>query len=143
MFKARRELGVIGNVDYLATLKTKFKPYFTIDSDAESLAQVTNDFLTTKGWYPTILSDELSELLAKGFQGGVDVLSRVKDLDRTVFEALNKSLKNPAFKSAITANPIYIDAWLFLYGIGKSSDCLLYTSPSPRDATLSRMPSSA
>ena len=26
---------------------------------------------------------------------------------------------------------------------GKSSVCLLYTSPSPRDATLSRMPSSA
>ena len=27
--------------------------------------------------------------------------------------------------------------------IGKNSGCLLYTSPSPRDATLSRMPSSA
>ena len=27
--------------------------------------------------------------------------------------------------------------------IGKSHVCLLYTSPSPRDATLSRMPSSA
>ena len=26
---------------------------------------------------------------------------------------------------------------------GQSEDCLLYTSPSPRDATLSRMPSSA
>ena len=26
---------------------------------------------------------------------------------------------------------------------GESSTCLLYTSPSPRDATLSRMPSSA
>ena len=26
---------------------------------------------------------------------------------------------------------------------GWSGDCLLYTSPSPRDATLSRMPSSA
>ena len=26
---------------------------------------------------------------------------------------------------------------------GLSADCLLYTSPSPRDATLSRMPSSA
>ena len=25
----------------------------------------------------------------------------------------------------------------------ESGDCLLYTSPSPRDATLSRMPSSA
>ena len=28
-------------------------------------------------------------------------------------------------------------------GVGESSTCLLYTSPSPRDATLSRMPSSA
>ena len=27
--------------------------------------------------------------------------------------------------------------------LAKESDCLLYTSPSPRDATLSRMPSSA
>ena len=30
-----------------------------------------------------------------------------------------------------------------LSGSGKSTLCLLYTSPSPRDATLSRMPSSA
>ena len=28
-------------------------------------------------------------------------------------------------------------------GRGLTEDCLLYTSPSPRDATLSRMPSSA
>ena len=28
-------------------------------------------------------------------------------------------------------------------GQGKKGPCLLYTSPSPRDATLSRMPSSA
>ena len=27
--------------------------------------------------------------------------------------------------------------------LGYARDCLLYTSPSPRDATLSRMPSSA
>ena len=31
----------------------------------------------------------------------------------------------------------------YLDGLPKSSTCLLYTSPSPRDATLSRMPSSA
>ena len=30
-----------------------------------------------------------------------------------------------------------------IYGSSKDGDCLLYTSPSPRDATLSRMPSSA
>ena len=28
-------------------------------------------------------------------------------------------------------------------GGGNANSCLLYTSPSPRDATLSRMPSSA
>ena len=28
-------------------------------------------------------------------------------------------------------------------GYGKAKDCLLYTSPSPRDGLLSRMPSSA
>ena len=31
----------------------------------------------------------------------------------------------------------------FLRGQGKYTDCLLYTSPSPRDGLLSRMPSSA
>ena len=30
-----------------------------------------------------------------------------------------------------------------LFDIGNPPSCLLYTSPSPRDATLSRMPSSA
>ena len=30
-----------------------------------------------------------------------------------------------------------------LLAVGLPADCLLYTSPSPRDATLSRMPSSA
>ena len=32
--------------------------------------------------------------------------------------------------------------WLDTY-MGTEGSCLLYTSPSPRDATLSRMPSSA
>ena len=36
-----------------------------------------------------------------------------------------------------------IEGSSFNYGFGKHTDCLLYTSPSPRDATLSRMPSSA
>ena len=36
---------------------------------------------------------------------------------------------------AVTEGSIHID--------GQNMHCLLYTSPSPRDATLSRMPSSA
>ena len=36
----------------------------------------------------------------------------------------------------------YIDTGSFIFN-ALVSGCLLYTSPSPRDATLSRMPSSA
>ena len=46
--------------------------------------------------------------------------------------------------------PMRLDRWLVSQRteqsrarIQKFIDCLLYTSPSPRDATLSRMPSSA
>ena len=35
------------------------------------------------------------------------------------------------------------DPWGRLHRTGRFIGCLLYTSPSPRDATLSRMPSSA
>ena len=42
--------------------------------------------------------------------------------------------------NAILAN---IDEFIELYDIKEGDGCLLYTSPSPRDATLSRMPSSA
>ena len=34
-------------------------------------------------------------------------------------------------------------AVLLYFDFTEDEDCLLYTSPSPRDATLSRMPSSA
>ena len=47
----------------------------------------------------------------------------------------------------VTANPDDLDARLdlakALVGTGRNADCLLYTSPSPRDGLLSRMPSSA
>ena len=37
----------------------------------------------------------------------------------------------------------YNDAWDTMLGLKQLSSCLLYTSPSPRDRLLSRMPSSA
>ena len=33
--------------------------------------------------------------------------------------------------------------WIFIFWVGQLSICLLYTSPSPRDLSTSRMPSSA
>ena len=37
----------------------------------------------------------------------------------------------------------FVDLHQWVLALPEFSDCLLYTSPSPRDATLSRMPSSA
>ena len=39
--------------------------------------------------------------------------------------------------------PLVTGVAVMCIGIGLTGTCLLYTSPSPRDATLSRMPSSA
>ena len=44
-----------------------------------------------------------------------------------------------SLKARIAANPW--DGWRLR--VEPTTSCLLYTSPSPRDATLSRMPSSA
>ena len=41
------------------------------------------------------------------------------------------------------SNNAIIPHWAYLLISSKLKACLLYTSPSPRDATLSRMPSSA
>ena len=46
------------------------------------------------------------------------------------------------YKLRSASSEAIVAAVLELQG-GRSKDCLLYTSPSPRDATLSRMPSSA
>ena len=50
-------------------------------------------------------------------------------------------LAEAAHRRAIELDPNFFAAYSNLGNVLK--DCLLYTSPSPRDATLSRMPSSA
>ena len=54
-------------------------------------------------------------------------------------QILDKYLKTGARK--IVCNTTNVDELKRIYGQAK--DCLLYTSPSPRDGLLSRMPSSA
>ena len=59
------------------------------------------------------------------------------ELEIKMIEAEAKLLK-------IIMTPAMLIAFVFgLVLIGYNIPCLLYTSPSPRDATLSRMPSSA
>ena len=44
---------------------------------------------------------------------------------------------------ALIMKGLYYQKYADTFGAAPFNDCLLYTSPSPRDATLSRMPSSA
>ena len=57
----------------------------------------------------------------------------------------NSNLKNTYGTIRLEVDGEKLDTGLQFLGcvIGDYSNCLLYTSPSPRDATLSRMPSSA
>ena len=47
------------------------------------------------------------------------------------------------FENTVTPHPLCVPARTSVMSSKYPHTCLLYTSPSPRDATLSRMPSSA
>ena len=72
--------------------------------------------------------------------------SRIQKLTDVYRQTLmTTSAKNPTLTKK---KPLYFEAHYFLFGkktniLKHIQSCLLYTSPSPRDATLSRMPSSA
>ena len=63
----------------------------------------------------------------------------IKDIAPTC----NKSIKSIYFDKPPNANWIVNWHQDLTINLTNKKDCLLYTSPSPRDATLSRMPSSA
>ena len=81
--------------------------------------------------------DQIDELLRE--QGGPYVFDRMFSAVEKVRERLDRACQ--ALNSADVPYAVIggnaVAAWV------ATRDCLLYTSPSPRDATLSRMPSSA
>ena len=91
------------------------------------------------------LSSETHRLVSLALEAGahLDVQGRLVISDLDAFMASDIFEKNPPTASAQSAagqEPKVEEAKLILE---QAADCLLYTSPSPRDATLSRMPSSA
>ena len=71
-------------------------------------------------------------------------VNRIKDskAKSKVIILLTDGVNNSGFIDPNTAAELAIEYGIKIYTIGIGT-CLLYTSPSPRDATLSRMPSSA
>ena len=65
----------------------------------------------------------------------------IRKLGKTIEKIVKDEAVKMGIKALLTAVPTYSTAVTILTQL--TSFCLLYTSPSPRDATLSRMPSSA
>ena len=77
--------------------------------------------------------------LVKRFPVGGDYFTALKDVDLTLNKGEFTGLVGPSGSGKTTLLNI-------IGGLDSPTEgqvCLLYTSPSPRDATLSRMPSSA
>ena len=69
------------------------------------------------------------QLLAKGLEG--------------ILQTARLNIINKFFGGVLMSGIFVLFYSVLLWFADKSHFCLLYTSPSPRDATLSRMPSSA
>ena len=82
-----------------------------------------------------------------------DLVSNYRFVVKPVIEETGRSLDlarpmkiHPLTYQELPLNPEYTnyaDGRFTLEKLSHAAACLLYTSPSPRDATLSRMPSSA
>ena len=109
--------------------------YVIRDEEGAEVAQTLTITLTGTNDAPTVSA----ALSAAANEGGetlnIDLLEGASDVD------------NNAVLSVALAPDTLLPAGVSLDGVELSVDpsdpCLLYTSPSPRDATLSRMPSSA
>ena len=73
------------------------------------------------------------------------VVDDEEDLEILINQKFRKKIKNNEYQFFFAENGV--EALSLINSVENIdmvlSDCLLYTSPSPRDATLSRMPSSA
>ena len=99
-------------------------------------------------------------IYGEGFEGEVEVLFDSTSVAVSIFDNRTLIVTTPAVSTDMRADvTVRSDLGEFVWGnaftygtggndtgggdTGDTDTCLLYTSPSPRDATLSRMPSSA
>ena len=113
--------------------------YQQLQTDYRLLESERQEFITTMDWSD---SSEADENKLKAFNTDLDNLrSESKKLISSTLPDAEDNDKDYVFLHFILNNlPIGLIGLLLAVFF---CACLLYTSPSPRDATLSRMPSSA
>ena len=107
-----------------------------VSRQATFQSSTSNSPFEYKSTWGAPLNDTVSDLARGGRSWAT--LDQITSLDGESDEATLKQMKNDAsFLSFCKENNVEIQEEV------EGDVCLLYTSPSPRDATLSRMPSSA
>ena len=99
-----------------------------LELDAENAPKTVENFVSyaSSGFYDgTIFHRVINNFMVQG--GGFDADMRQKTTEAPIDNEANNGLKNNRGTIAMA----------------RTMDCLLYTSPSPRDLSTSRMPSSA
>ena len=77
------------------------------------------------------------------YSTSIEALASDEDLPSYIFEGPGEILSIKEEYAQVRWRRPVPDVWFKLDQMKEYIVCLLYTSPSPRDATLSRMPSSA
>ena len=101
----------------------------------------------------TLSASDFASRLEKRFEEHTDKMERSlkKAEAKNDFISKNREIKNAedlrdaarAIEDLISESGLISSFADMMLDLAEDFDCLLYTSPSPRDATLSRMPSSA
>eukprot|EP00657_Telonema_sp_P-1_P009441 TRINITY_DN362_c0_g2_i1.p1 TRINITY_DN362_c0_g2~~TRINITY_DN362_c0_g2_i1.p1 ORF type:complete len:206 (-),score=92.51 TRINITY_DN362_c0_g2_i1:69-686(-) len=110
--------------------------------DAHPMGMVMSTFAALGTFYP----GQNPSLVKEGASLYKNVEQRNKQVHRIIGKAITvaaNSYRHRVGKPYNAPNNSLGYCENFLYMMDKLSDCLLYTSPSPRDRTRSRMPSSA
>ena len=131
-FLSEYRAGRTPNPDILCNREIKFRAFL------DYATQLGADLIATGHYVRTDIENGKTRL-KKGLDGNKDQSYFLHQVDHS---ALEKTLFPVGNVTKQTVREKAKDAG-FSNARKKDSTCLLYTSPSPRDATLSRMPSSA
>ena len=107
-----------------------------VDVHAHFVPQKMLDALASgRASFPNVELLHEGDTFKLGFAGG--------PLTRPVNPKLRETEGRHAWMTEVGIDCQVTGGWLDAFGYELPPDCLLYTSPSPRDGLLSRMPSSA
>ena len=152
---ARRSMDELTEDRYLQLFTFPVIEYYRrlgFDFEKDSFSELGTEFINeynTRAFEPKLhdsIIDLISELSKNGVSHSILSASSQKILDKLVeyhnighyFKAVLGQDNHYAYGKIETGK-----MWIKKSGIGAKHTCLLYTSPSPRDLSTSRMPSSA